>query len=109
MITVTANASGGDTTLRLGIIGTGLAVEKLHWPALKRMTDRYRVVAFCDIERSHAEHFASYSGASMDDYTPDHHDLLGRADVDVVLISLPISLNYPVTKDALEAGKHVIC
>jgi len=109
MITVTANTSGGDTTLRLGIIGTGLAVEKLHWPALKRMTDRYRVVAFCDIERSHAEHFASYSGASMDDYTPDHHDLLGRADVDVVLISLPISLNYPVTKDALEAGKHVIC
>ena len=108
MITVTGNTTGSDT-IRLGIIGTGLAVEKLHWPALKRMTDRYRVVAFCDIERSHAEHFASYSGASMDDFTTDHHDLLRRDDVDTVLISLPISLNYPVTRDALEAGKHVIC
>ncbi len=96
-------------TIRLGIIGTGLAVEKLHWPALKRMTDQYRVTAFCDIERSHAEHFAGYSGASMDDFTTNYHDLLGRDDVDVVLISLPIPLNYSVTRDSLAAGKDVIC
>lgn len=96
-------------TIRLGIIGTGLAVEKLHWPALKRMTDKFRVTAFCDIERSHAEHFAGYSGASMDDFTTDYHELLARDDVDAVLISLPIPLNYPVTRDALEAGKDVIC
>ncbi len=96
-------------TIRLGIIGTGLAVEQLHWPALKRMTDMYRVTAFCDIDRSHAEHFASYSGASMDDFTTDYHELLGRDDVDVVLISLPIPLNYPVTRDSLAAGKDVIC
>lgn len=108
-LTTVAEKMPASDTFRLGIIGTGLAVEKLHWPALKRMTDRYRVVAFCDIERSHAEHFASYSGASMDDFTSDYHDLLRREDVDVVLISLPISLNYPVTKHALEAGKHVIC
>jgi predicted dehydrogenase len=96
-------------TIRLGIIGTGLAVEQLHWPALKRMTDQYRVTAFCDIDRTHAEHFASYSGASMDDFTSDYHDLLRRDDVDVVLISLPIPLNYPVTRESLEAGKDVIC
>ena len=96
-------------TIRLGSIGTGLAVEKLHWPALKRMTDKFRVTAFCEIERSHAEHFAGYSGASMDDFTTDYHELLARDDVDAVLISLPIPLNYPVTRDALEAGKDVIC
>ncbi|HEV2127444.1 MAG TPA: Gfo/Idh/MocA family oxidoreductase [Thermomicrobiales bacterium] len=96
-------------TVRLGIIGTGLAVEKLHWPALKRMTDRIRVTTFADIDRDHAEHFVSYSGASMDGFTADYHELLGRDDVDAVLISLPIPLNYTVTKDSLEAGKHVIC
>jgi predicted dehydrogenase len=95
--------------IRLGIIGTGLAVEQLHWPALKRMTDRFQVVAFCDVERSHAEHFASYSGTAMDGFTPDLRELLRRADVDAVLISLPIPLNLPVTRAALEAGKHVIC
>jgi predicted dehydrogenase len=95
--------------IRLGIIGTGLAVEKLHWPALKRMPDRFRVTAFCNHTRPKAEHFAAYSGASMDDYVANPEDLLRRDDVDAVLISLPIALNYPVSKAALEAGKHVIC
>lgn len=95
--------------IRLGIIGTGLAVEQLHWPALKRMPDRFQVVAFCDVERSHAEHFAGYSGTAIDGYTADLRELLRRDDVDAVLISLPIPLNLPVTRAALEAGKHVIC
>ena len=95
--------------IRLGIIGTGLAVEQLHWPALERMLDRFRVTAFCDVERPHAERFSAYSGTPMEAYVPNYQDLLGRADVDAVLISLPIPLNYPTTRDALAAGKHVIC
>ncbi len=95
--------------IRLGIIGTGLAVEQLHWPALRRMTDKYTIAAFANHTRPKAEHFASYSGASMDNYHADYHDLLRRDDVDAVLISLPIDLNYPVSRDALAAGKHVIC
>src|SRR5215210_2045514 len=95
--------------LRLGIIGTGLAVEKLHWPALRRLSDRFRVVAFSNRTRPNAEKFASYSGVSIDHYVAEYHDLLKRQDVDAVLISLPIPLNFPVTRAALEAGKHVIC
>lgn len=95
--------------LRLGIIGTGLAVEKLHWPALKRLPDRFRVVAFSDVVRSAAERFAGYSGAAMTDYAADFRELLKRDDVDVVLISLPIPLNEPVTRATLDAGKDVIC
>lgn len=98
-----------NKTIRLGVIGTGLAVEKLHWPALKRMTDRFQITAFCDIDRSHAEHFASYTGADMKDFTTDYQDLLSRDDVDAVLISLPIPLQVEVPRAALEAGKHVIC
>jgi predicted dehydrogenase len=97
------------TPLRLGIIGTGLAVEKLHWPALNQMPDRYRVTAFANRGRDNAERFAGYSGTSMDAFVPDYQDLLRRDDVDAVLISLPIPLNQPVTQAALEAGKHVIC
>ncbi len=96
-------------TVRLGIIGTGLAVEKLHWPALKRMTERFEITAFSNRSRDKAEHFANYSGTPMDRFVPDYHDLLARDDVDAVLISLPIPLNYPVTAEALTAGKHVIC
>ena len=95
--------------IRLGVIGTGLAVEQLHWPALRQMPERFVVAAFANHSRPKAERFASYSGASMDDYHEDYHDLLRRDDVEAVLISLPIPLNLPVTREALAAGKHVIC
>jgi predicted dehydrogenase len=45
----------------------------------------------------------------MDNYHADYHDVLRRDDVEAVLISLPIPLNLPVTREALAAGKHVIC
>jgi predicted dehydrogenase len=95
--------------VRLGIIGTGLAVEQLHWPALKQLPDRFQIAAFANHTRPKAEQFAAYSGASLDDYHADYHDLLRRDDVEAVLISLPIPLNYPVTRDCLAAGKDVIC
>ncbi|MGH2354149.1 MAG: Gfo/Idh/MocA family protein [Chloroflexota bacterium] len=94
---------------QLGVIGTGLAVEKLHWPALQQMPDRFQIVAFADHTRAQGERFAAYSGASLDDYYGDYHDLLRRDDVEAVLISLPIPLSLPVTRACLQAGKHVIC
>jgi len=95
--------------VRLGVIGTGLAVEQLHWPALKRMPERFAIAAFANRSRPKAERFAGYTGASMADYYADYHDLLRRDDVEAVLISLPIPLNYRVTSDCLAAGKDVIC
>ncbi|MGB3327315.1 MAG: Gfo/Idh/MocA family oxidoreductase [Thermomicrobiales bacterium] len=101
--------STATRSIRLGIIGTGLAVQKLHWPALSRLTDQFEIVAFANHTRPKAEHFSGYSGVSMDRYHEDYHALLAREDVDAVLISLPIGLTYTVTREALEAGKHVIC
>jgi len=101
--------SDAPRPVRLGVIGTGLAVEQLHWPALKRMPERFAIAAFANHSRPKAEHFASYTGASMADYHADYHDLLRRDDVEAALISLPIPLNYAVTRDCLAAGKDVIC
>ncbi len=95
--------------IRLGVIGTGLAVEQLHWPVLRQLPARFVIAAFNNHTRPKAEHFASYSGTSMDDYHEDYRQLLRRDDVEAVLISLPIPLNYAVTRDALAAGKDVIC
>ena len=98
-----------DGQIRLGIIGTGLAVEKLHWPALRRLTAQFRVTAFTNRSRGKAEHFAQYSGTPMDRFVASDEELLARDDVDAVLVSLPIPLNLPLTEAALVAGKHVIC
>jgi predicted dehydrogenase len=95
--------------IRLGIIGTGLAIEKLHWPALRQMPDRFEITAFADVVRPNAEKFARLAGVSMDGYHPDYTALLARDDVEAVLIALPIPLLYPAARAALEAGKHVVC
>jgi len=95
--------------IRLGIIGTGLAVKKLHWPALARLSDRYIVVAFANRTRSTAEEFAALAALSMDGYSSDYHDLLRREDVEAVLVCVPIPGLLSITHDCFAAGKHVIC
>jgi predicted dehydrogenase len=39
----------------------------------------------------------------------DYRDLLGRDDLDAVVVSTPTQTHYPITRDALLAGKHVLC
>jgi len=101
--------SGSQRLIRLGIIGTGLAVKKLHWPALARMADRFPVVAFANRTRSTAEEFAALAGLSMAGYGADYQELLRRDDIQAVLVCVPIPALLPITRDCLAAGKHVIC
>lgn len=91
--------------VRLGIIGTGLAANRLHWPALEKMKDRFDLVQVCNHSEGKAREFSSLTGAP---YVLDYKELLANPEVEAVSILLPIELNYPVTKEALEAGKHVL-
>ncbi len=95
--------------IRLGIIGTGLAVKKLHWPALIHMRNRFVITAFANRTRATAEAFAAEAGLAMDGYCADYRDLLAKNGVDAVLISVPIPQLLPIARDALAAGKHVLC
>lgn len=95
--------------IRLGIIGTGLAAKRLHWPALEKMPDRFSIVAYANRSRPPAEEYASLVGLQAKDYYSDYHDLLLRDDVEAVVVGLPINAQYAVVHDALAAGKHVIC
>jgi predicted dehydrogenase len=102
-------AASAIPPIRLGLIGTGLAVEKLHWPALRTLTDRYVVTAFTDPSAEQRKRFTGYSGTDPTLATADRTALLARDDVDAVLISVPIPHLYEVACDALAAGKDVFC
>ncbi|WP_318306607.1 Gfo/Idh/MocA family protein [Amycolatopsis solani] len=95
--------------IRLGLIGTGLAIEKLHWPALCGLADRYVVTAFTDSSAGQCRRFAGYSGVDPALAVADRTALLAREDVDAVLVSVPIPHLYEVARDALAAGKDVFC
>ncbi|MGH7911543.1 MAG: Gfo/Idh/MocA family protein [Candidatus Dormibacteraceae bacterium] len=101
--------SGTSAPIRLGLIGTGLAAQKLHWPALQRLADRYRVTACCDLSAEAAAAFAELAQMPEDRFVRSSAALLGRDDVDAVLVTLPIPHLLEAAREALAAGKHVIC
>lgn len=93
-------------TVKLGIIGTGIAARDLHLPALEKLKDKFDIVCVCNHTEKKAKDFSNLVGGVP--YYLNYKDLLANPDVEAVDIVLPIHLNFSVTKDALDAGKHVI-
>ena len=92
--------------VKLGIIGCGIAARELHWPALKQLTDKFHISVVCNHTRPKAKEFSELVGGAP--YVLDYRKILENSEIEAVDIILPIELNYQVTKEALEAGKHVI-
>lgn len=92
--------------LRFGFIGTGSRGDYL----LKHLKsiDNGRCLALSDISQDHMDRSAQTIGTSPAKYR-DYRELLGRNDVDAVMIAVPLFMHFQVTKDALLAGKHVFC
>lgn len=95
--------------IRLGVIGTGMAWEKLHYPALKELSDKYEIVALANDTRAKAVEYARNMNLDESNVYSDYRELLERDDVDVVDIILPIPLNYEASEKAAKAGKDIIC
>jgi predicted dehydrogenase len=92
--------------IRLGIIGTGLAAKGLHWPALRKLSAKFKIPVVCNHTEAKAKEFASLAGGVP--YVLDYPAVLQNPAVEAVDIILPIHLNYPVVKECLAAGKHVL-
>ncbi|MDR1600161.1 MAG: Gfo/Idh/MocA family oxidoreductase [Oscillospiraceae bacterium] len=93
--------------LQVGVIGCGGIANGKHLPALKRIKE-VELVAFCDIIPEKAEKAAKEYGAADARVFEDYKELL-KLDLDAVHVLTPNSSHSPITVDALEAGKHVMC
>jgi len=91
--------------IKAGIIGTGF-IGPLHIEALRRL-GYVEVVAFSYNNAKLAQQKAKL--LSIDKAYGDYHDLLKNPEIEVVHICTPNNLHYTMSKEALEAGKHVIC
>ena len=91
--------------IKLGIIGTGLAAKNLHLPALKQLTDKFRITAVCNHTERKAKEFSKLIGGVK--YYLNYNELLNDKNVEAVDITLPINLNYSIAVDSLLAGKHI--
>ena len=90
-------------TLRIGLMGCGdIAVLNAH---AIHATPNVELVACFDPMEALARDIASAHGAVA---CTTSDALLGRADVDAILLSVPHHLHGPLGAEAASAGKHVI-
>jgi predicted dehydrogenase len=92
--------------LRLGLIGTGVAAEKLYLPAFRALDKKIELFACTNRTRKKAEAYARTAGIPRVFDTAD--ELIASPDVEAVLISLPIDAQPALVKQALAAGKPVL-
>lgn len=92
--------------IHCGIIGPGLVWKNVHREILARLHDRIRVVAVAARSRERQRDAReAYPDATI--YS-DARELIQDPEVDTVVILTPISLNAPMARAALTAGKHAI-
>ncbi|MDD2421554.1 MAG: Gfo/Idh/MocA family oxidoreductase [Heliobacteriaceae bacterium] len=99
--------------LKVGIIGTGMAFERLHYPAYQQLTDRYVITALCNRDPAKARPWAERLGLGPEKVYADFQVMLAEEELDLVDIMVPIADNYRVTVAVarLWAGqpKGIVC
>jgi predicted dehydrogenase len=91
-------------TLGIGVVGLG------HWgPNHVRIFNQCagaRVVVAADLSADRRRHIGQlYRDVEL---VADARDVFNRADVDAVVVATPAKTHFPITRAALEAGKHVL-
>ena len=86
--------------LRAGVVGTGF-IGAVHVEALRRLGVEVVGVVGSSPERAQAKQLAPVIGS--------YEQLLTDESVDVVHLTTPNHLHHEQVKQALDAGKHVVC
>ncbi|MCL4458506.1 MAG: Gfo/Idh/MocA family oxidoreductase [Chloroflexi bacterium] len=90
--------------LRVAVIGAG-HIGSVHVRALRALGQPVVALASSDPERAtrRAEALGVPQGYG------DYRKLLDNERVDIVHVCTPPALHYPIVKDCLERGRHVVC
>jgi predicted dehydrogenase len=99
-------ARAATNAVKFGMVGTGSRGAYL----LKHLKgiDTGNCVAICDLTDDAMNKAQQTIGGSPKRYK-DYRELLADKNVEAVFVTTPLFMHFPVTKDALEAGKHVFC
>ena len=95
-----------DSKVRVGVIGTTGYAEGVHLRTLGRHP-KTEIVAICGRDRARAQEVAARHGISA--VFTDYREMIGRGDLDAIIIVARDELHHPMTMDALDAGLHVLC
>ena len=99
--------------MNIGIIGTGMAFQKLHYPVFQQLADKFKIVAISDVDLHKRDYWITKLGLNRSDGYEDYRKMLERNDIDVFDIVVPIELNYEISETVARSiagtGKGIIC
>lgn len=95
-----------NNTVSYAVIGTG-GRGQYHIQHLNGL-DGGKCLAVCDIDQAALDKAKAMHKDKPQGYK-DYREVLARKDIDGVLIATPLYMHFPITRDALMAGKHVFC
>lgn len=91
--------------LRLGVIGCGDISKYMLWFA--RLNRDIHIIGCADTDFGKAHRYASgFKGAKAFE---DYKDMIASLDLDAVYLAVPHYLHYPIMKDLIDQGIHVLC
>ena len=93
--------------MKLALLGTGMIVKEVL-PVLKEI-DGIDLVAILSTPRSIETARELAEIYDLDQATSNYQEILDNPNVDTIYVGLPNHLHYDYAKQALLAGKHVIC
>jgi predicted dehydrogenase len=99
-------ASASSDQVVFGLIGTGAWGQRLLVRA--NGVPGGRCAGVCDPDEASRRRAATLSKDKPEAFS-DYRELLARKDIQAVLIATPHYTHFPITRDALLAGKHVQC
>src|SRR5438876_8537858 len=101
-------AGSAGQPVRIGIVGCGSVMRGAYMPLIRRLQDQGRVavVAACDTDEAKRRFVLDELGLPR--FTTDYQQLVARDDVDLVLVLTSMPAHGPITRAALQAGKHVL-
>lgn len=90
---------------RVAVVGAGIG--RMHAEAFTALPGRFKVQAICDLDAERGGKVAREFGVG--EVVTDFASLLGRADIDIIDVCTPPATHLPLARQALAAGKHVVC
>jgi predicted dehydrogenase len=93
------------TQIKTAIFGTGF-IGRVHLDALRRL-ELVEAVALADTNLGLAQRLGA--GFAIPSIVADYRTILGDPAIEVVHICTPNAQHFSMAKEALEAGKHVVC
>lgn len=88
----------------VAILGAGIGAQ--HAEGFAALPDRFRIHTICDLDSQRGQALASRFGAG---FCADMAQVMADPEIDIVDVCLPPHLHFSAARQALEAGKHLLC